>query len=388
MKRKGIHIAGQAVVITAMVGATAAFVGFNKTVDLVVDGEHQQVRTFSDSVEEVLAGQNLDLAQDDRVQPGTDASVTRGMDIVVNTEKDVALTLDGVSYDETTHANTVDEALADLGVDPAGAEISAAGDAPLDSAGATELTVVTPKTVTVRADGETVPVEGTPATTGEALELAGVAVDETDVVSAPLTAPIASGQTVDVMRTETKTETVEETVKKKVTEKKTDKMVEGGKKVEQKGHNGKREVTYEVGLLDGEEVSRVEKDEKVLEKPKEEIVLVGTGDPTDPDSYEISPDGQEGGSMSTAAIKEMLGGPSSPWYKIAQCESEFNPKAVNRSNNRYFGLFQFGIPTWEGVGGSGNPADASPQEQFMRAKMLQERAGWSQWECAGMVGVG
>jgi hypothetical protein len=84
----------------------------------------------------------------------------------------------------------------------------------------------------------------------------------------------------------------------------------------------------------------------------------------------------------------MLGGPGSPWYKIAKCESEFNPKAVNRQNNKYFGLFQFGIPTWQGVGGSGNPADASPQEQFQRAKVLQERYGWSQWECAGMVGVG
>ncbi|WP_035280141.1 resuscitation-promoting factor [Brevibacterium album] len=388
MKRKGIQIAGQAVVITALVGSTAAFVGFNKSVDLVVDGQHQQVRTFAGSVEEVLAGQNLDLSGEDRIQPGGEASVTRGMDIVVNTQKSVALSLDGVASEETTHANTVDEALADLGVDPAGAEVSAAGDAPLDPASPTELTVVTPKTVTVRADGESHEVQGTAATTGEALELAGVAVEDTDIVSSPLTAPIASGQTVDVLRTETKTETVEETVEKKVTEKKTDRMVEGGKKVEQKGADGKREVTYEIGLIDGEEVSRVETDEKVLEEPKEEIVLVGTGDPTDPDSYEISPDGQEGGTMSTAAIKEMLGGPSSPWYKIVQCESEFNPKAVNRSNNRYFGLFQFGIPTWEGVGGSGNPADASPQEQFMRAKMLQERHGWSQWECAGMVGVG
>ena len=209
---------------------------------------------------------------------------------------------------------------------------------------------------------------------------------DTDFVTAPLSAPVVTGQSIGVMRTETTTEEVEETIEAPVEEKKTDKLLEGKKKVEEKGRDGTRKVVYEVGEIDGEEITRVELSEEVIEEPVEKVVLIGTGDPEDPDSYEVPAD--DGTTMSTEDIKAMVGGPGSPWYKIVQCESEFNPKAVNRQNNKYFGLFQFGIPTWEGVGGSGNPADASPQEQFMRAKMLQERYGWSQWECAGMVGVG
>jgi uncharacterized protein YabE (DUF348 family) len=380
------QIVGQAVVITALVAGTGAFVGLSTPVDLTVDGEGSTSRTFGSTVADVLASEGIEVERGDEVSPALDTPLSRGMDITVSTSKDLTLSLDGIESEETTTAHTVGQALADMGIDARGASVSMGLDAALTDEAATALSVVTPKTVTVRADGETIPVEATAASVGEVLEHAGVEVSDTDFVTAPLGAPVVSGQNIDVMRTETTTEEVEETIKKKVEKKKTDSLVEGETKVEKKGKDGKRTVVYEVGTLDGEELTRVEKFEEILEEPVTEVVLVGTGDPNDPDSYEVPSD--SGSTMTTEEIKEMLGGPSSPWYKIAKCESEFNPKAVNRQNNKYFGLFQFGIPTWQGVGGSGNPADASPQEQFQRAKVLQERYGWSQWECAGMVGVG
>jgi uncharacterized protein YabE (DUF348 family) len=380
------QIVGQAVVITALVAGTGAFVGLSTPVDLTVDGEGSTSRTFGSTVADVLASEGIEVERGDEVSPALDTPLSRGMDITVSTSKDLTLSLDGIESEETTTAHTVGQALADMGIDARGASVSMGLDAALTDEAATALSVVTPKTVTVRADGETIPVEATAASVGEVLEHAGVEVSDTDFVTAPLGAPVVSGQNIDVMRTETTTEEVEETIKKKVEKKKTDSLVEGETKVEKKGKDGKRTVVYEVGTLDGEELTRVEKFEEILEEPVTEVVLVGTGDPNDPDSYEVPSD--SGSTMTTEEIKEMLGGPGSPWYKIAKCESEFNPKAVNRQNNKYFGLFQFGIPTWQGVGGSGNPADASPQEQFQRAKVLQERYGWSQWECAGMVGVG
>ncbi|GAA4517274.1 hypothetical protein GCM10023159_30190 [Brevibacterium yomogidense] len=381
-----LQVVGQAVVISALVAGTGAFVGLSTPVDLTVDGQAVSTRTFGHTVADALAAEGVQVAAGDEVSPGVDADLSRGIDIVVNTAKDIDLSVDGIASTETTTAHTVAQALADLGIDPAGAEVSPGLDTPLEGGGSTGLTVVTPKTLTVRADGETIPVEATAASVAEVLAHAGVDVADTDFVTAPLSAPVVTGQNIDVMRTATTTEEVEETVKRPVEKKKTDKLLDGKTKVEEKGKDGTRKVVYEVGTVDGTEVSRVEKSEEILEEPVTEVVLVGTGDPNDPDSYEVPPD--DGTAMSTDAIKEMLGGPGSPWYKIVQCESEFNPRAVNRQNNKYFGLFQFGVPTWQGVGGSGNPADASPQEQFLRAKILQERYGWSQWECAGMVGVG
>jgi hypothetical protein len=76
---------------------------------------------------------------------------------------------------------------------------------------------------------------------------------------------------------------------------------------------------------------------------------------------------------------------SGVWACIALHESGNNPHAVNPAG--YYGLFQFSPRTWAAVGGQGNPANASPQEQFKRAQILQARAGWSPWSTAGLCGV-
>ncbi|MGO2750025.1 MAG: transglycosylase family protein [Pseudoclavibacter sp.] len=65
--------------------------------------------------------------------------------------------------------------------------------------------------------------------------------------------------------------------------------------------------------------------------------------------------------------------------RIAQCESGGNP-SINTGNG-YYGMYQFSLPTWQSVGGTGLPSDASLEEQTMRAKMLQAKAGWGQWSC-------
>lgn len=105
-----------------------------------------------------------------------------------------------------------------------------------------------------------------------------------------------------------------------------------------------------------------------------------SGGSSDADTGDAS--GDYSSPMSTAEIKAMLGGPGSRWYKIVQCESTFNPRAINQANRAHFGLFQFKLATWRSVGGKGNPIDAHPREQFKRAKILQAKAGWGQWSCA------
>ncbi len=47
------------------------------------------------------------------------------------------------------------------------------------------------------------------------------------------------------------------------------------------------------------------------------------------------------------------------------------------------GLYQFSVATWQGVGGSGLPSQASAEEQLLRAQMLYNRSGAGQWPHCG-----
>jgi soluble lytic murein transglycosylase-like protein len=67
---------------------------------------------------------------------------------------------------------------------------------------------------------------------------------------------------------------------------------------------------------------------------------------------------------------------------IASCESGGNPTAVS-ADGSYRGKYQFDYGTWESVGGSGDPAAASEEEQDYRAALLYSQSGSSPWPICG-----
>lgn len=76
----------------------------------------------------------------------------------------------------------------------------------------------------------------------------------------------------------------------------------------------------------------------------------------------------------------------SVWDRLAQCESGGN-WAINTGNGFYGGL-QFTISSWQAVGGSGLPSNASREEQIMRAERLLAIQGWGAWPaCTAKLGL-
>jgi hypothetical protein len=67
---------------------------------------------------------------------------------------------------------------------------------------------------------------------------------------------------------------------------------------------------------------------------------------------------------------------------IRQCESHGDYGSVS-GNGQYRGAYQFDQSTWESVGGTGDPAAASPEEQDARAATLYGRSGTSPWPTCG-----
>src|SRR4051812_1674311 len=68
------------------------------------------------------------------------------------------------------------------------------------------------------------------------------------------------------------------------------------------------------------------------------------------------------------------------WAKLRMCES--SGRYATNTGNGYYGAYQFDLPTWASVGGSGRPDQAKPIEQDYRALYLYRMRGWQPWECA------
>jgi hypothetical protein len=67
---------------------------------------------------------------------------------------------------------------------------------------------------------------------------------------------------------------------------------------------------------------------------------------------------------------------------IANCESHGNPRSIG-GGGLYRGKYQMTTTIWASVGGKGDPAAASEQEQDRRAAMLYNRSGAGQWPVCG-----
>ncbi|HEX4017666.1 MAG TPA: transglycosylase family protein [Frankiaceae bacterium] len=69
---------------------------------------------------------------------------------------------------------------------------------------------------------------------------------------------------------------------------------------------------------------------------------------------------------------------------IRQCESGGNYST--NTGNGYYGAYQFTQGTWNSLGYSGTPSDASPATQDAAAAQLAARSGFGQWPVCGAGG--
>ena len=67
---------------------------------------------------------------------------------------------------------------------------------------------------------------------------------------------------------------------------------------------------------------------------------------------------------------------------IANCESHGNPRSIG-GGGLYRGKYQMTTSIWAAVGGKGDPAAASEEEQDRRAALLYKRSGPGQWPVCG-----
>ena len=376
-----ISVAAATALVVAGTAATAIGTSY-RHVTVEVDGVTRDVSGFFTTAGDALHSAGVTVGDHDLVAPASNQTVASGDTVVVRTATEYDVTVDG---NQTTAWSTASSISGVLSALPA----SAASMAADRSYTRTEMPVAEAgQTVHVVADGTTTDVvasssEGTTAI----LEKAGVSAAPIDRVTMEHNGGEVTLRVVRVVRgtVSSTTEIPYETEEREDAE-----AEEGTEKTVQEGAAGSEVTETYQETIDGNvtvsavlSTTRTEPTKRIVSKGTKAKKAEGTSSSSSSSSSDSS--GSSSSGSSAPAPAAVSGDDAAIWAAIAQCESGGNP-SINTGNG-YYGMYQFSLPTWRSVGGSGLPSDASVEEQTMRARMLQQRSGWGQWGCAYKLGL-
>ena len=357
-RRRMIVLTAQIALLAAVVTAATAFVVAQKSVTVVVDGQRTTVHTFDGSVRAVLGKAHVRLAAHDTVTPDLTASVEDGGTVTVGIGRPIDLNLDGDTLQAWVTAGTVQGALEELGLVADGEYLSRPANEQIPRTG-TSLVVRRPHTVSVIVDGVNRQIVTTDATVATVLATNNISLGSQDRLSVALGQYPTDGMTVTVTRVSSKQEVTSQPVAYTTQRVADDTLYVGTTKTVKAGQNGVLVSTYADTYTDGQLTDRVLTEQHVAADPQPAIVAYGTK------PVPVSIDGLN-------------------WAALARCESGGNPQSVS-SGGLYRGLYQFTLGTWSAMGGSGDPIDASPEEQTYRAQLLYQARGTSPWPSCGKL---
>jgi len=189
-------------------------------------------------------------------------------------------------------------------------------------------------------------------TVGELLKEKNINPKKDDTLSVDRSAKIIPGMKIELWRNGKQTITAEEDVKFEVEKVQDANRDSGYREVKQAGENGKKNVTYEVEMKNGVEVSRKEIASVVTKEPRKQIEIVGTKSST---SFS--------GSFSEALAR------------LRSCEGSY----TSNTGNGYYGAYQFDKRTWGNYGGYELASDAPAAVQDEKAWQTYKARGWQPW---------
>lgn len=199
------------------------------------------------------------------------------------------------------------------------------------------------KTSTVRTHAKTV---------GELLKDKHITPKKDDMLSVDLSAKIVPGMKIELWRNGKQTVTVEEEVKFETEKIKDANRETSYREVKQAGENGKKNVTYEIEMKNGTEVSRKEIASVVAKEPKKQVEIVGT----------------KSSNTFSGSFSEALA-------RLRSCEGSYK----SNTGNGYYGAYQFDKRTWGKYGGYEVASEAPPSVQDEKAWETYKARGWQPW---------
>jgi uncharacterized protein YabE (DUF348 family) len=346
----------QGTVLAALVAGAVTYVAYDKSITLSVDGQTQTVHTFAGTVGAVLAADGISTGNKDVVSPASGSSASNNETITVRYGRPLTVKVNGVSTTAWVHYPTVASALQELGVRTSGAASTEPMSADIPRSGMNGLVVYTMRHVTFLVDGKTVQVSTTAATVNAAMAQAGITLHNQDAPSVAAASVPTDGETISINRITGTTETKQISIPFQTTKVSDSTTYLGTTSVTTQGVDGEETVTYAVQVVNGVKQAPKQISSTVTKQPVNEVESVGTK------------------ALPTSAS-------SLNWTALATCESGDNPS--ENTGNGFYGMYQFTISTWNSLGGTGLPSDASAATQTALAEKLYTEAGSGQWPVCG-----
>ena len=321
-------------------------------------GAERGVLTEADTLGEALKEAGIVLSENDVTEPGLDEELVAGSySVNIYRARAVMVVDGGTSTKIMSPYRSVDQIAKQANIelrDEDEAKLIASTVSIL-SDGALERMVIdraTPFTLVLY--GKKIDAYTQATTVGKMLDEKDIKLGNKDKLSLPEDTKITAGMKLEIYRDGKQTITVEEAIKKPIREIQDANRDAGYHEIKTAGKDGTKQVTYEVVMKNGKEISRKEINSVTTKAPTEEVVIVGSK-------------------------PSFSGDFAAALAKLRSCEGGYN--SWNPAGP-YYGAYQFDRGTWSGV--SDAPyGSATPAEQDEAAHQLYLKRGWQPWPHCG-----
>lgn len=331
-------------------------------------GEEKGIFTSAKTLRTAFAEAGIYIDQNDMVEPSLDETLTASnYDVNVYRARPVLIVDGNVRQRVMSSYQTPKQIASSAGInlfDEDEAKLTRVDD--LASGAGLQLTITRATPFTLVLYGKKVAARTQASTVGVMLNEKNITLSDQDGTSLPLSAPIKTGLTVEVWRNGVQTVTEERQVDFDVEQIKDADREVGYRKIKTSGEKGTRNVTFEINMQNGKEVSRKEIQSVTTKKPKKQVEIIGTKPVMTP----YTGGGSKDEWLTAAGIPREFWGAADA---IISQESGWNPNARNPSSGAC-GLAQANpcskVP--------GNPYDPVDSLRWMNGYVTGRYGGWQQ----------
>ncbi len=265
-----------AFIVAIGIFATTAFAGLvsQYNVEIQIDNDSFVVTTNETEPIEILSQANITLADSDKLDisafTGSEGSVIR-----IDKLNNVNIEFDGAINSYSVYADTVGEALNELGIS-SDDKLKANYELTDSIKDGMVITLQSAKSVTLTVDNTSTKYAVYQGTVNDLLTLAGISLGADDYTEPSLNTELKDNMAVTVYRVEYKTVEKKENISFKTRKQNDSSMNIGTEKILTKGVNGVDEVSYVFKYVNGKEEGKTELSRKTVKEPVNQVVNVGT----------------------------------------------------------------------------------------------------------------